>query len=866
MSDEANITGKDNIVIQDIKDANINVFIGKSTDATQGISPYAPQPFISSLPDAKGLEGREEECELIIQAMQEAMSDEEGKLVLYFTAPGGFGKTALLTKLIKEKLTESHQIKEEKIRALLHLDCRSSLRLYDVFSKAGRLIGKEQMFQELYENRQKDLSEKLHDFFRLLSENEKRYVWFVLDNFETVFEPKEEMREKELEDFRKLLEACFDSEHRVRILIGSRIAPSVSNHHRRSVLELQRVGEMLFDGLPLGDCVKYLRGCGTMKDESEETLKEFSNKVHRIPMALVWADGYLNDIGIKLAELLQKDFFEDFDEYQYTNSPNYLEKGLKRLHYEQLLLQPPDALFILHLLAFVNHPVPRIVLEPFMPLAKLLKLLTRFVNNKLISQREAEDKRTQKIGDDSMKNLYSLHPIMCENILFNHFSDVIPLDASPLNETTVAICEHFANEACEHGNHHHAVRLFEIAELVCRYLISKHSCNDILDSFANILGNKGATLSRLNKYFDAQIAYDEAIKIYEQLKQNSSFGGNANRMTAWEIANRMAATLMNKGETLRVTGWAGESLEYHDSAIEIRRQIVKRGRADVEGDLAWTLINKGVALYDLSRFSEAVDIYDEAISLLSKLVKRGLRHYKDILALALLNKGVALEALGESDNALNAYNEAIIIFNYLEKIGKLIQRKFNGLALKNKANIFQKAGDYKEALKLYDDSITVFKLSVESGFVEDANDMAIAYMCKAYLLTKLEFYEESIECCNQTIKLLTEEVFAKQDIRVGASFLEANRLLITNYTKLTQWEKVGAGFAIFLFFTTNLRDAPDIAYELEKTYSLLRDLNIAEQEYLCSAIGDLSEIFQELIASKSFTDFWQQLIKEDDTV
>src|SRR5437660_5567577 len=107
----------------------------------------APQPLIHSLPTQQEIEGREEECATILRAIA------AGEHRVYaFAAPGGFGKTALLAKVVRalsedgEKLLEkialaNDETIEPRVAALLHIDCRSDVKMSGWFTDAGRLIG-----------------------------------------------------------------------------------------------------------------------------------------------------------------------------------------------------------------------------------------------------------------------------------------------------------------------------------------------------------------------------------------------------------------------------------------------------------------------------------------------------------------------------------------------------------------------------------------------------------------------------------------------------------------------------------------------------------------------------------------------------
>jgi tetratricopeptide (TPR) repeat protein len=810
----------------------------KAGSSVLGGAQEASEPVIHSLP-LGDVQGREMECGIILQEVR----NPNGARILGFAAPGGFGKTALLAKLIKEKISDKGRIIESTIQAILHIDCRRGVKMLDVFAKAGRLVGKEQTFQQLYTDPNSSLQEKLSAFFRWLAPDINRTIWIVFDNFETVLDEGGRFAEQDLQQF---FETCLLGEQGVRFLIASRVLPQFSPRSQSQILVLNEVSKLLFDGLPPEDCITYLRKNGATRgltgseEEIDSTLLSFAKRVHHIPMALVWAVGYMNDRqGMTLSDLLAEDFFSDFDKYQYTNSPNYLDKGLKRLHYEQLTIQPPEALFLLHLLAFFNRPTPRAALEHLMSPPKLLETLTRLSNNKLIGRREVEDKRTQFAGNDSMTPLYTLHPVICENIYFKQLSQILPIDISPINENTAMVCDERAILACGQSNFDHAIRLFELAEAICKYLITEHNRQDVLVHIANILGNKGVALSRLNRFSEALQAFDSSLTNYQTLKECGEFGE--------ETANRMAATLMNKGEALRILGYLDEAFDCHNSAVDIRRQLVKLGNTDLEGDLAWALINKAVLLDNLSRYDEAISFYDEAILLLRKLINRGLKQHKELLALALLDKGVSVAAIDQTDEAIKSYNEAINIFRYLEKFKEIKEEKFFALALKNKGDRVRVLDQRSEALKLYDEAITILETSLTNGRAEYADDLANICLVKAELLEEHGSSEEIIALCGRAIELWLGEVAGKQMIRCMASILRTSRLRLLSLIRLDKWQDIGADIALFLLAGNQSEEielANDIQQEIDETRKILCELPESQLDLLFENSGDVADILK----------------------
>src|SRR5688572_12588498 len=229
-----------------------------------------PQPVIHTLPTQLDIEGREAECATILRAMSEAKHR-----VYAFAAPGGFGKTALLAKVVQtlspygqsvvEKVSLPDGTIETHTSALLHFDCRNDIKLSELFAKAGKLVGQEKQFESIY-NTDNSLFDKLREIFSRLSTNPEDRTWFMFDNFESMLNDKSEVVDPQLRDF---FSSVFSGGHNVRSLIVGRDVPRFSP--REQVKELETVGGNLFEGLPVDDCVSFLKRSGAADSLSGST-------------------------------------------------------------------------------------------------------------------------------------------------------------------------------------------------------------------------------------------------------------------------------------------------------------------------------------------------------------------------------------------------------------------------------------------------------------------------------------------------------------------------------------------------------------------------------------------------------------------
>jgi tetratricopeptide (TPR) repeat protein len=166
-----------------------------------------------------------------------------------------------------------------------------------------------------------------------------------------------------------------------------------------------------------------------------------------------------------------------------------------------------------------------------------------------------------------------------------------------------------------------------------------------------------------------------------------------------ELANDLAAALMNKGNALLLLGHHKEAIDCYDEAIEIRRRLVEvEGRVELENDLASALMNKGNALSYLGHPKEAIDCYEEAIGIYRRLVEvEGRVELENDLAGALMNKGVALSDLGRLSEALQCYDEGIGLWEMMMAEGKIHVAPLLIKGLGNRFELKQQMGDWEGA-------------------------------------------------------------------------------------------------------------------------------------------------------------------------
>jgi tetratricopeptide (TPR) repeat protein len=545
-------------------------------------APTAPETLVTHLNLKEKIVDRADECQAVIAELRKP----DGRRVLPIVAPGGFGKTRLIIKLLQE-VTAEEQIVEPSVQRILTLDCGGgALSLARLFTAAERLTGRSGSFQRLHAEREKPLRQRLAEFFDELSR--VGGVWIVLDNFEDLLDG-DAVKDDEIRQF---IVCCGDGTHRVRVLLTTRTLPQLDGAHR--LASLPDVDQGLHDGLPPEDAVAYLRregeDCG-LRDADEQLLRDFARRVHFIPKALASVVGYLKD-GVYPAVTLQDlmndgALFSDFDRHDY-------ERGLKRLLEAQLSRLTPEARMLLGVLAFFESPVPQAALEGLLPKVELARVMNRLCVNKLVDFQTDRFKVVR----------YSIHPS-----LRNHAALTPPGTGSPINEGLARACWAASVKAYHKPSFRLAADLLACAEVIYRSLVSSGR-EELANDLAAALMNKGVALDSLGRLPEAIACYDEAIATYKRLVAEGRD----------ELANDLAAALMNKGVALDSLGRLPEAIACYDEAIKIRRQLVAEGRDELANDLAMALANKANLFVGKGEQEAALAHYAEAIGLWEKCV------------------------------------------------------------------------------------------------------------------------------------------------------------------------------------------------------------------------------------------------------
>lgn len=226
-----------------------------------------------------------------------------------------------------------------------------------------------------------------------------------------------------------------------------------------------------------------------------------------------------------------------------------------------------------------------------------------------------------------------------------------------------------------------------------------------LDSFDQVIYNlrsdyypawkgKGDALMRLSRYEGALAAYDRALQLKPEQRQN----------------------LNNIGKILYQLGRLPEALATHETAIEL----------DPKDAEAWN--GKGLALLGLGRYEAALNAFQQA----RKLKPQFPKFWE--------SQGLALEYLGREREALDIYAEAKELYDIIvEKNPK------NAIAWVARGDVLHKLNNPEAAIASYDQALKINPRLHE------------ALLAKAITLSLLREYNEALDNYNQAIKVLPQD-------------------------------------------------------------------------------------------------------------
>ena len=653
---------------------------------------------------------REVERTAILAALSGAGGNDRERFFLV-TAPSGFGKSFLLTKVLQE-VTDGKIIKDQyqpTVRKILRVDCRGTQNVGGIVGDAGSLIGQSRALRENYDlSREKNepIAEWLNKnlFPRLQREGT---AWLLVENFEAWLDAENGYAVRDA-GIRQFLNALFEGNHSFRVLFLSQDDPEADVKQRLKKLEV--ISEALYQGLPEADALAYLRteGKDVGLDQADESLlKEFLRRIHRIPQALASLIGYLRSIeSYSFQEFMaDTELWDSFDEYEGAADTG--DKGIRRtkaLIAKQIERQADEVKLLLCALTFFEKDVPKQALELlFEKKAQAATAVSRLTAHKLATTKSSLRGTIR----------YDLHAYFREQTVKHLLPQFEEWLSSNGNAYVVKLYE--AGSAADVATKYRlATDLFFLTEKIARYWLAQLKergddeapKQDVIAALENTLASalvmKGSSLDSLRRLREALSAYDEAIALFQPLIEIDK-----------AAFNDLAAAYMNKGNALAGLGRLSEAIAEYDKAITIREPLVEV-RPELADDLAKAFANKAIALEQQQQWDEALAYYTRALQAWELCVTQlGLFHLMPNLLRGFrlrVNLWLKLERWAETAADALAAMSFFIPYAQDERIPDELKQAaeselgamraaFLQLSPDNREQLYAAAGEYAESLR-----------------------------------------------------------------------------------------------------------------------------------------------------------------------
>lgn len=557
---------------------------------------------------------------------------------------GGIGKTALVSKVLRQLETHKHLDPDDttEIRGIIYLSTRTrGITLERIFLDCAAVLDSEQREKilSIWTNSEINYREKYTHLFDML--NNGLYV-LLLDNMEDVLDNHGFVNVEELRDF---LEASLRNPHNMRFLITTREPLSFS---RETMRFDKRV--LIEDGLPEQDAIEVMRdldphGQYGLRDASDEQLRRIVIQVHRIPRAL--------EI---VASILANDPLTSIDELVNQDSLVSREEFIQELAQENYKRFDQDAHSILDALAVFSSPVPmsavEFLLQPFMPEISVRNTLVRLI-------------QIHTVILDRTTKLISLHPIdqyLVYGQLPNAISQRKTYTRSQLHQKAADYYESMGlpeDQWHEFDDLLPQILQFEHLKLAGNY----DDAYDVLNSFEHFLRRNGYRL--------------RLIDMHRTLVGNLHNSAN-------EIKN-----ITKLGRSLHKQGLSKEAQGYLLPAVQMMRDSNDRRAL---GSLQNIL---GNSYRGTREIYESIKSYEKVLEISKEIGDRSLEES------AVINLAGAYRMIGETLKSLSMCYDAVKLSNDLESNSRL------GVAVAVLSESLAQQGDYDAAFAAIEQSLNL---------------------------------------------------------------------------------------------------------------------------------------------------------------
>ena len=214
---------------------------------------------------------------------------------------------------------------------------------------------------------------------------------------------------------------------------------------------------------------------------------------------------------------------------------------------------------------------------------------------------------------------------------------------------------------------------------------------------------------------EARRHYEDAIKIYRQLVQQSSDA----------YLPDMAATLSNLGDVARLQNQTNEARQHYEEALRYYRQLIQQNPGPHLLNTATTLSNLAALDRRQNQLDDAHQLYDEALRYYRQLAQQDPDKYLPDVVDTLVNLGFLEKSQMQPDEAYLHFEEAL-------KIGRQLAQQDPDKYLPNLANRLVNLGNFDteqnridEGSQHYEEALNIYRQLAQQKPTAYLPDVAI---------------------------------------------------------------------------------------------------------------------------------------------
>ena len=235
----------------------------------------------------------------------------------------------------------------------------------------------------------------------------------------------------------------------------------------------------------------------------------------------------------------------------------------------------------------------------------------------------------------------------------------------------------------------------------------KHCLNltNLPEEKANVLNNMGLVQQKNNDYSEAELSYEEALKIRRKLAEENPRA----------YLPKIAMTLNNLAVLHRNINEYPKAFEEYEEALKIYKKLAKENPKAFLPDLAMTLNNLANLHWNIYEYPKALEEYEEALYIRKKFAKENPKAFLPDVAMTLNNLANLYSAINEYPKALEEYEEALKIRRKLAEENPNAYLSDVARNLLNLANLHRNINEYSKALEEYEEALKIFKQLAEEN-------------------------------------------------------------------------------------------------------------------------------------------------------